>query len=115
MCTALGAEFALDQGGKNGNSYRLQHECSFSSSPVIFVNLTLWTLRKGQRGVISGFDQRLQPAYRVRLAEVGFHPGETVRCMLSPAFGAPKVYRVSNTMFSLDEDVAGYVLVNADG
>jgi Fe2+ transport system protein FeoA len=50
--------------------------------------------------------------------EFGFHPGETVVCVQSVAFGAPKVYRVSNTIFSLDEEVADHIqvrLLGADG
>ena len=43
--------------------------------------------------------------------EFGFHPGETVSCVQSLAFGAPKVYRVSNTVYSLDDEVATHVLV----
>jgi Fe2+ transport system protein FeoA len=47
----------------------------------------------------------------VRLMEFGFHPGESVSCLQSLAFGAPKVYRVSNTVYSLDDEVATHVLV----
>jgi Fe2+ transport system protein FeoA len=43
--------------------------------------------------------------------EFGFHPGESVSCLHSLAFGAPKVYRVSNTVYSLDDEVATHVLV----
>lgn len=72
---------------------------------------TLWAMRRGQQARIQAFDDGLDPAYRVRLSELGFHPGERVTCLLSPAFGAPKVYRVSNTMFSLDRDLADFVMV----
>ena len=43
--------------------------------------------------------------------EFGFHPGESVTCVQSLAFGAPKIFRVSNTIFSLDDEVATHVLV----
>ena len=43
--------------------------------------------------------------------ELGFHPGETVACLQSPAFGAPKVFRVANTIFSLDDEVASHITV----
>ena len=72
---------------------------------------TLWSLAKGQSAAIDGFDEGLREAYRVRLMELGFHPGESVSCLQAPALGAPRVYRVANTVFSLDDDVAQYVRV----
>jgi ferrous iron transport protein A len=47
--------------------------------------------------------------------EFGFQPGNRVSCLLSPAFGAPRVYRISNSVFSLDRNVAEHVLVAASG
>jgi len=46
------------------------------------------------------------------MMELGFHPGETVTCLQSPAFSAPKVFRVSNTIFSLDDEVAAHIAVS---
>lgn len=70
---------------------------------------SLWSLQRGQCGVIAHFDDRLSDQYRVRLMEMGFHPGEEVSCVQSPALGAPKVFRVSNTLFSLDDEVADLI------
>ena len=75
---------------------------------------TLWSLRGGDRCEILDFDGALAEQYRIRLMELGFHPGESVICLQSPSFGAPKVYRVSNTVFSLDEEVAAHVQVRLD-
>ena len=72
---------------------------------------SLWSLSTGDRCEIVGYDNALAEKYRVRLMEFGFHPGETVACIQSLAFGAPKVYRVSNTVFSLDDEVATHVMV----
>ena len=72
---------------------------------------SLWSLSTGDRCEIVGYDNALAEKYRVRLMEFGFHPGETVACIQSLAFGAPKVYRVSNTIFSLDDEVATHVQV----
>lgn len=71
----------------------------------------LWSLRAGDRCRITGFDSTLMESYRIRLMELGFHPGETVACLQSPAFGAPKVFRVANTIFSLDDEVASHITV----
>ena len=75
------------------------------------MNPTLWSLQAGERCEILGFDQVLAENYRTRMMEFGFHPGEKVSCVQSLAFGAPKVYRVSNTIFSLDEEVASHIEV----
>lgn len=72
---------------------------------------TLWSLAAGEQRNVVGFDEALSEAYRIRLMEFGFHPGEHVACLLAPGFGAPRVYRVSNTVFSLDIEIAERVLV----
>ena len=72
---------------------------------------TLWSLKTGERCEILCFDDALADKYRIRLMEFGFHPGESVSCVQSLAFGAPKVYRVSNTIYSLDDEVASHVQV----
>ena len=72
---------------------------------------TLWSLEAGDQCEIVDYDNSLAEPYRVRLMEFGFHPGEVVSCLQSPAFGAPKVYRVSNTIFSLDDEVATHIRV----
>ena len=75
------------------------------------MTLSLWSLGAGDRCEILGYDDALADKYRVRLMEFGFHPGESVTCVQSLAFGAPKIFRVSNTIFSLDDEVATHVLV----
>ncbi len=75
------------------------------------MDINLWSLKSGDCCEILGFDDALDEKYRIRLMEFGFHPGESVSCLQSLAFGAPKVYRVSNTVYSLDDEVATHVLV----
>lgn len=72
---------------------------------------SLWSLKSGDRAQIIGFDNALAESYRVRLMELGFHPGELVTCLQAPALGAPKVFRVANTIFSLDDEVATHINV----
>ena len=79
------------------------------------MSLNLWSLKTGDHCEILGYDSALDEKYRIRLMEFGFHPGETVSCLQSLAFGAPKVYRVSNTVYSLDDEVATHVLVRIMG
>ena len=72
---------------------------------------SLWSLKAGGQGRITGFDDKLAENYRIRLMELGFHPGEVISCVQSPGLGAPKVYRVSNTIFSLDDEVAAHISI----
>lgn len=76
--------------------------------------VALWQLGKGSNAVIIGFDGAMPAEYSSRLSEMGFHVGESVTCLLRPGFGCPRVYRVSNTVYSLDEDLAAYIRVAAD-
>lgn len=76
---------------------------------------SLWTMKAGEACEIVDYDGILAEPYKIRLMEFGFHPGEIVTCLQAPGFGAPKVYRVSNTVFSLDDDVASHVLVKPRG
>ncbi len=75
---------------------------------------SLWSLKAGDQCEIVGYDNALAEQYKIRLMEFGFHPGERVTCLQSPRFGAPKVYQVSNTIFSLDDEVAAHVEVKLD-
>ena len=75
------------------------------------MTISLWSLKTGDRGQITGFDSALAESYRIRLMELGFHPGELITCLQAPALGAPKVYRVANTVFSLDDEVATHIVI----
>ena len=70
---------------------------------------TLWDLRRGDKCLVQGFNKQLEESYRVRLMELGFHPGEQVTCVQTPHLGAPKLYSVHNTIYSLDDQVAALV------
>ena len=62
-------------------------------------------------GVLMGFDPALSDRYRGRLQEFGFLLGEQVCCQHRTGFGAPRVYRVSNATYSLDQELAEHILV----
>ena len=92
----------------------ISRSCAYNSGHCykVFMRISLWSLKAGDQGHITGFDTALAENYRVRLMELGFHPGELVSCMQAPAFGAPKVYRVANTIFSLDDEVATHIHID---
>ncbi len=70
----------------------------------------LWHLDSGQSARMTGFDEKLDPRYRDRVEQLGFRPSVKVSCIKAPAFGAPKVYRVNNSVFSLEDSIASMVL-----
>lgn len=61
--------------------------------------------------MVTGFDDGLSVAYQGRVMEFGFQPGARVQCLLNPGFGAPRVYSISNSVFSLDKEIAAAVFV----
>jgi Fe2+ transport system protein FeoA len=77
--------------------------------------INLWELPMHTAAVLIGFCPELSGRYRGRLQEFGFHAGETITCQHQPAFGAPRVYRVSNATYSLDRELALQVLVSLSG
>ncbi len=71
----------------------------------------LWQLKKGQCGEVTALDEQLCENYRKRLVELGFAPGANVQCLVAPRLGAPKLYQVRNTVYSLERSVALQVLI----
>ena len=70
---------------------------------------TLWHMRRGDSRVIESFAPELSESYRKRLIELDFRPGVTVSCVVSPRLGAPKLYQVASSVFSLERQIAGLV------
>ena len=75
------------------------------------VILSLWDLPLNMPAELIGFSDTLSDRYRGRLQEFGFHSGEEVSCQQQPGFGAPRVFRVSNATYCLDQELAEQVLV----
>ena len=71
----------------------------------------LWQLKTGQQATIAGFDKSLDKQYRQRVEELGFCINTQVRCIKSPAFGAPKVYCVNNAVFALENMIASLMII----
>ncbi len=66
-------------------------------------------MRRGESRVIDSFDQSLSENYRKRLVELGFQPGAQVACVVAPRLGAPKLFRVASTVYSLERQIARLV------
>ena len=76
---------------------------------------TLWDLKRGERCLITDFDTALPGKYRIRLIELGFQRGSAVSCVVAPRMGAPKLYRVSSVVYSLERQIAQMVTVGEMG
>ena len=77
--------------------------------------LTLWDLPLNASAELVGFTDTLSARYRGRLQEFGFHSGEEISCQQQPGFDAPRVFRVSNATYCLDQELAEQVLVRPVG
>ena len=73
--------------------------------------MTLDDLKESESVVISGFSQDLDDTYRTRLVELGFEVSQKVICFRRPPFGAPGVYQIGGSVFSLSSDVAKLITV----
>ncbi len=73
---------------------------------------TLWDLKKGQSGMLTGFDPKLDSRYQDRVLELGFRPNSKISCLKNSAFGAPRVYQVNNSVFSLEDSIASCIFVD---
>ncbi len=73
--------------------------------------MTLWELGAGISATISGYKAELEENYHRRLVELGFSKNEQIQCVLAPTLGAPKLYRVDNTIYSLDDSIARQIEV----
>ncbi len=78
---------------------------------MISTSESLWTLPEGVHCELVKFSDNLPQNYKIRLLELGFHPGERLQCLNSPNLGAPKIYRVSNTVYALDESIASQLII----
>ena len=76
---------------------------------------TLWDLPLNTPAELIGFTETLSTRHRGRLQEFGFHSGEEISCQQQPGFGAPRVFRVSNATYCLDQELAEQVLVRPSG
>jgi ferrous iron transport protein A len=74
--------------------------------------MTLWDLKQGKSGVVQDFNPKLPSNYATRLTELGFKTGSPVSCVLATSLGAPRLYRVENAVYSLDDHVAKLIDMN---
>lgn len=74
---------------------------------------SVWELKAGESGRISGFASSLDESYRQRLIDLGFL-GEPVSCLFVTGLGAPRLYQVRYAVYSLDEQIAQQIEMEAE-
>jgi Fe2+ transport system protein FeoA len=70
------------------------------------IALTLWNLPAGASCKIRQIKSGLPDAFNLRLADLGFQPGETVYSVITTSLGAPRLFRIDNSIYSLDDSIA---------
>ncbi|MEZ4814751.1 MAG: FeoA family protein [Bdellovibrionota bacterium] len=67
---------------------------------------TLIQLSRNERALITGFSTKLSANYLTRLRELGFREGEFVTCLKTPPLGAPRVFEICGSVFSVESEIA---------
>ena len=67
---------------------------------------SLSSLYSGESAVIYDFDSSEIDEATRRLMDIGFRAGQRVTCLMTPGFGAPRVYAVGGATYSLDRATA---------
>ena len=67
---------------------------------------TLMQMISNEEAQISGFSKQLSADYLTRLRELGFREGEFVKCLKTPPLGAPRVFQICGSVYSMDTDIA---------
>jgi Fe2+ transport system protein FeoA len=77
--------------------------------------MVLRDLPENAWAVIAGFAIELSESHRRRLVELGFAPGQRVRCARWVPFGGPRIYEVADGAFSLDADLSQAIEIQPAG
>ena len=73
--------------------------------------MSLWTLKEKENGFITLFDQNINKGHALRLKEIGLQKGTKVTCLKVLPFGGPRVFQISDSVFSLDKSIAHRVFI----
>ncbi len=74
--------------------------------------MSLWELEEKQSGSIHSVKDDLSPQTIMRLREIGLNKDDNVTCLKKLPFGGPKLFQVSDSVFSLEEDIAKSIMLN---
>lgn len=72
---------------------------------------TLWDLSPHNAARIVEIQPHAEESYRNRLNDLGFLVGEAVTCVRRTPFQGPRVFKIGDSIFSLDRETALTVVV----
>lgn len=76
---------------------------------------TLWDLLPLDAACIVDISPLIDKSYRNRLHDLGFLVGEVVACVRRTPFQGPRLFKIGDSVFSLDRDIAQSVMVTVTG
>lgn len=71
----------------------------------------LWELKKSHSGKILSLCDSTEPNECIRLNELGLFSGQEITCLKAAPFMGPRVYQVSDSIFSLAREVANKIII----
>lgn len=76
--------------------------------------MKLWDLPQKTKARVSGFANEISAQYRLRLDELGFARGEEITCLKRLPFNGPGVYKIGDSVFSIDREIADQILISSE-
>jgi len=73
--------------------------------------MTVWNMNIGNTAIIESIDNCSDPFTR-RLSELGLFRGAKLTCLKALPFHGPKVYKLSDSIFSLDRELASKIKIS---
>lgn len=73
--------------------------------------MKLWQMKAHEKARVVNIDDQTPDCYRVRLYELGLESNTELLCLREAPFSGPKSYQISDSIFSFDEDLARFVMV----
>lgn len=74
--------------------------------------MTIWDLPTTQSATISSLAAGIQPQLNQRLAEMGFNPGQFLKCIRRAPFKGPLVIQIQDSVYSIDKQIAELIYVS---
>lgn len=75
------------------------------------MTIKLWNLTKTRSAKIISLCTTAQPGECLRLNELGLFAGQKITCLKVAPFKGPRLYQVSDSIFSLAQEVADKIIV----
>ena len=72
--------------------------------------MSIWTLKAGLSARVTSI-VNCSEEFILRLSEIGISVGTEVYCVKETPFGGPKVFSMSDSVFSLDQELASKIII----